>query len=572
MLIRQASTAILAAVAVLASARNVSALDVYSAWSASVGKIYDNDETAFCEHTSSVSAGIFSVNAKFRRRGTDGNVVAANPVAPLAQLSIKMQCMNPLGVVVSSPESAFGNTATLSCPAASAGVYIKCRIRSQDSKPFTYGAGGEGAGLRGDPCGNGIASIGPSDSDSYPHPYKGQVTGQRGSGLFGDPLSEMTFANKADHRVFASPLMTHANVYGTDMGFMFYYGGSLWAGYGDTWDVGWDGDDFPWKRGSVLFSTKDLTPANGLTLDSFESATFFGNVYAREVVPSCHNQLLCPEASAIPTAGFGLRDAGVGRRFLWFNSIAWWLPFISNGAGLAWEDGNEFKRPDTSPWPIPGKEPPRWTGTSHFGAGAIYQDRFDGYIYFFGVTAYAPNTPVRLARVKATFASVMDRSVYQYWDGAIWKTEADTAPKWPSEPGTFLGAADIIKPEENVGPEFSVAFDAYANRYIMLIVHDRGNASKARVQLWQSKAITGPWEKVTGGAQQWLPNTSMVGGQYPGGFFWFYGPYTSEQTMVDAGKNVYYQLSEWNGLPGTKPYNTGLWGFRVNRHTSPNCQ
>ena len=56
--------------------------------------------------------------------------------------------------------------------------------------------------------------------------YKGQVTGYR---------SEMNFRSMVANKRFNQSLMTTAQVHGTDLGYMFYQGGKLWAGYGDTW-------------------------------------------------------------------------------------------------------------------------------------------------------------------------------------------------------------------------------------------------------------------------------------------------------------------------------------------------
>jgi hypothetical protein len=320
------------------------------------------------------------------------------------------------------------------------------------------------------------------------------------------------------------------------------------------------------NRGSVLFSTSDLNAAdaNGLTFSSFHGAG--APNYAIEAVPCCHNQLFCDEISAIGTAGFGLREGANTYRVLWFNAIASWFPtFVTKVATVSWSiNGGNFVRTDSAA----GTLVPKWSNTSSFGAGAVYQDRLAGYLYFFGQRPYqtAPN-PIRLARVESKFASVIDRSKYEYWSGSAWvKNTVD--PMAPSELSAFGAAADIIPASANPGPEFSVAFDAYANRYILLFETNRWSNTEA-VELWQSSSLTGPWSKVTNGATR-LPRAATSGGTWSP-YNFFYGPYMSEQLMQGGGQSIYYQMSEWNGLPGFRPYNTGLWTFNVNRTATPGC-
>ena len=162
---------------------------------------------------------------------------------------------------------------------------------------------------------------------------------------------------------------------------------------------------------------------------------------------------------------------------------------------------------------------------------------------------------------------MLDRTKYEYWSGSNWVKNA-ASPMAPSEGNYFGAAADIIPTSANAGPEFSVAFDAYANRYIMMLVHNRWAAGTA-VELWQAANITGPWTKVTNGASN-LPNANTAGGQWlPYDFF--YGPYTSEHIMRNGGQNIYFQLSEWNGLFAARPYNVGLWTFNIDRTLTTSC-
>ena len=77
------------------------------------------------------------------------------------------------------------------------------------------------------------------------------------------------------------------------------------------------------------------------------------------------------------------------------------------------------------------------------------------------------------------------------------------------------------------------------------------------------------WTRLTNGANR-LPNAATAGGTWSP-YNFFYGPYTSEQLMTGGGQSVYFQLSEWNGIPGFRPYNVGLWTFNVNRGLVGGC-
>jgi hypothetical protein len=536
------------------------ALAVDSAWSSGAAKILPTDETVACAYDVFSVGGLFTVKGKLRKYATDGTLVQDNYTDATTKVAAKMQCMDVTTGVYTSPASAtgaFGNTSTISCPANGYGMFVKCQIRSTDPAPmpFVY----QGGNISGDPCGNGISGIIPVPGS--PNSFKGQVSGQKGA--TGEPVSEMNYHVSAGDKVFNSPLMTTAQVYGTDMGFTFWSGGSLWSGYGDTWaDKFWNPFLAPQKRGSVLFKSQDLDPTDGLQLTSFEGTSF-----AKEIIPCCHNVLFCDEVTAIATAGFGLHEGSSTYRILWFDAIASWFPFTSKVASMAWSvNGSNFARADQTP--PTAAVPPKWSNTSNFGAGTVWHDRLGGYVYLFGQRPYIANAPIRLARVPAKFASIMDQTKYEYWSGSAWVHDA-FFPLAPSE-GTYFGAAaNLIPATENPGPEFSVAFDTYSNRFIMLVVKDR-ETTTAATHLWQSASVTGPWTQVTTGAST-LANAAMTGGTVAAPYPYFYGPYTSEQLMPGGGQSVYYQLSEWNGANAVKPYNTGLWGFNVTRTLTPHC-
>jgi hypothetical protein len=540
-----------------------------SIWSAGVGKILPSDEAVWCGYNVYSNNNLFTVRVNLQKRGTDGALITNDYTDGNTKLKAKMQCLDVFTGNVTAPASAqatanWVDNATINCPANGYGVFIRCQVQASENNPAIVYSGV----LGGDPCGNGVSGITIPSGQSA---YKGQITGQS---------SNLNFRSVANNAIFNSSVMTQSKVFGTDLGFMFYANGWLWAGYGDTWaEHDWKFWESPYKRGSILFSTHDLDPSvGGLTFSSWDGHPGF----AVEEVVSCHNSPLpCKEATAIATAGFALREGTTQYRILWFDSIRTWIPtFTSNTATLAWSSKtgsgayNAFKRADNDPAPVAGKIVPQWTDTSHFGAGAIVHDRYSGWIYLFGQQPYRANMPIRLARVPAKFASVMDRTKYEYWNGATWVSN----PLFPMAPSEVLGlgslgpAADIIKPNVNAGPEFSVFWDAYADRYLMLLVANRATPSQ-QTQLWQSRQVTGPWAQVTSGASA-LPSTSTPGGVSPP-YDFFYGPYSSEHINRGGGRNIYFQLSEWDNLfPNLlshDPYNVGLWGFDITRTATDKC-
>jgi len=547
---------LLTACAALSFATSAYAVD--SIWSNGVGKILPSDENVWCSYSVSTVGGLYTLNAKFQKRGSTGALITDNYTDATTKLMVKMQCKNlstgGYGAPISS--GTFANTAQIQCPTNTVGDFVRCQIRSTDTNPFVYGNGT----YNGDPCGDGILQI--SLPAGASNGFKGQVSGQ---------VSELNFRSFVNNALFNQSLMTSAQVHGTDMGFTFYAAGKLWAGYGDTWSNTQMTSVSPtYLRGSVLFSGQDLDPsdANGLTFSSYVNN---GNPnFAKEVVPCCHNNPNCNEVSAIPTAGFGIKDGANNYKVLWFDGIASWFPFTSRVASLAWSvNDGPWSRADQA-FPFTG---PRWEDNTHFGAGAIYHDKFGGsdmlggMIYFFGQQPYRFNAPIRLARVKADFASIMDRTKYQYWNGTAWDSNP-FFPLAPAQVGYYPSTADVIPASANAGPEFSVAFNGYTNRYMMLLVANRWT-NNAAVQLWESKNLTGPWSKITSGAGN-LPNANTPGGQWSP-YNFFYGPYTNQQLNRAGGQNVYFQMSEWNGIPGFRPYNTGLWTFNVSRKQTTNC-
>jgi hypothetical protein len=179
---------------------------------------------------------------------------------------------------------------------------------------------------------------------------------------------------------------------------------------------------------------------------------------------------------------------------------------------------------------------------------------------------------VRLARVQARFDYIVDRSQYQYWNGLTWVQDvnADMLEAVPQAQGGLWGSsADLISATVATQPrsEISVAFDSYANRFVMMLT----NVARAQVELWQAPAVTGPWSWVAVNGQ--LPNYN--GFTFDGSGAIVYSPFTSDQVLSNGGGDVYFLLSELsagnNQPPPSNLYNVGLWHYAVTRAITPFC-
>jgi hypothetical protein len=351
-------------------------------------------------------------------------------------------------------------------------------------------------------------------------------------------------------------------VMGTDLGFQFLAQGRMYIGFGDTWENELSVPGPNGYRGNVLSYTHDFDPAddNGIAIEGWEVAPDRPSV-AREVIHSVHDQSGSTEFTAIGAAGFGLSEGTSHYRFLWFAAIKQWDPFTNNESTLAWsKDGGSFTRGDQAP----SAHPPRWPFETYFGPGATWVDREHGYVYFFGVRTYQAGFPVRLARVRATRAAVLDHLQYEYWTGSTWQ-HPDPKDEYAlvrlADP-----AANLIpgSSTQNNRPEISVAYNPYVGRFIMMLQNDATpfkDEAETELQLWQAEAIEGPWTRVNTGDQLTLPAHH-------------YGPYMSEQTFSEGGRDVSFALSEWNLLPLSlgQPYVVGLWSMRLERGVRAGCE
>ncbi|HMI92617.1 MAG TPA: DUF4185 domain-containing protein [Polyangiales bacterium] len=513
-------------------------------WSSRVGRVGSDDRTLWC--TPAIDPATASeparVTSDLQLVSLDGALEDGVTASEVAQ-RVRVQCFEHADL--SGPSTTVtgswsideqGDRSAARCPMARPhAAFARCQLAAASKPPFVYA---------GSACGDGASGL------------KGKpvLHGQ----LIGDHY-ELPGGTKP---LFNDTGAQGGRVVGTDLGYQFLAQGRMYIGFGDTWENDLTAPGPGGFRGSVLANTRDFDPSdgNGIAIEGWDVAPDRPN-FAREVIPCPHDQSGNTEFTAIGTSGFGLTEAGVGYRFLWFAAIKTWDPFFSNDSTLAWSrNGEAFERGDRAT----GVHPPRWPYESHFGPAAIWVDREQGYVYFIGVRTYAREQPLRLARVRATLAAVFDHMQYEYWTGSVWQ-KPDPADEYALARSADT-AADLIPgtATQSTRPEISVAYNPFIGRFIMMVQNDPDpftNEPRSFFQLWQAQKIEGPWTVVSTGDNLMLASTH-------------YGAYLSEQSFAAGGRDVYFALSDWNLQPLVlgQPYVVGLWSMELERSVLPGCE
>jgi Domain of unknown function (DUF4185) len=514
----------------------------HSAWSGRVGVVGEDDTTLWCT-TAVLAAGYegaaAAVDGQLDRVALDGARQAGVGTPQVAQ-RVSLRCFadaarsGPSTLVTSAwSVDDQQDRVRAQCPDSHPfGALAQCQIAAEGKPPLVYA---------GPSCGDGVSAV----------VDKPTVHGQ----LIGDHY-ELSTPGK--------PLFNNtgkAAVMGSDLGFQFLAQGRMYVGFGDTWENEASLPGANGFRGSVLAYTKDFDPKddNGIELEGWETSPERPEI-ATEVIRSPHDQTGATEFTAIAAAGFGLTEGSDHYRFLWFAAIKQWDPLTTNESTLAWsKNGAPFTRGDRAP----DAHPARWPFKTFFGPGAAWVDREQGYVYFFGVRTYQPAAPVRLSRVRATVAAVLDHLQYEYWTGSAWQR-----PDPEDEYALAMlddSAADLVpgNAQQNNRPEISVAYNPYLGRFIMMLHNDATpfkDEAQTYLELWESETPQGPWKRADGGDQLTLPAH-------------LYGPYMSEQTQSEGGRAVYFALSAWNLQPLSRgqPYVVGLWSLNLERKLRPGC-
>lgn len=294
------------------------------------------------------------------------------------------------------------------------------------------------------------------------------------------------------------------DVYGTDLGNMFWHEGELYMVFGDTFGEGGLHENARNWRSQTLARLGRPNPEQGLCIESMITGA---NGAAKELIPS--RKIEGEETTVVPTHGISMG----GRMYLHYSSIRSW----GGGTGQ-WDVGHSgFAYSDDSgeSWTVPqdAVSPPD-TG---FEQVALVQQ--SGRVYMFGIPGGRFGS-VRLRRVHE--GDLLNLQAYEYWNGSDWVTEQREA---------------IMIVPGPVG-EFSVAWNALHDQWMMLYF----NIERRAVMLRMASQLTGPWSE---------GQIVVTAQQFPG----LYAPYIVPVSGI--GEDVYYTLSLW------EPYNVFLMHLRL---------
>jgi hypothetical protein len=284
------------------------------------------------------------------------------------------------------------------------------------------------------------------------------------------------------------------DVYGADLGHMFFYKGHIWLTFGDTFGAPAAADFFSvphqdWRSNTMAWLPLSQDPRRGL---------YFGGMitdtpgHAKELLPSL--KIPGVEQTVIPTYGVGFSD----RMFLHYMSVkSYGAPghWTLNYSGIAYseDDGNTWTEPADA----------RWPGDSNFGQVAFVEQA--GYLYLFGIPG-GRYGGLQLARVRPP--QILDLDAYVYWDGGTWQAD--------------IGNAATIVPAP-VG-ELSVRWNSYYRRWLMMYLND----PVGEIVLRSARTLTGPW------SQETVVTTAQ---QYPE----LYAPYITP--LWNDGPDIYFNMS-----------------------------
>lgn len=288
------------------------------------------------------------------------------------------------------------------------------------------------------------------------------------------------------------------DVYGTDLGHMFWHRDRLYMVFGDTFGEGSRHRGRNW-RSNVLarLSAPDLA-TDVLRIESMVTGA---DGFARELIPSQKKDGV--EKTVIPTNGVSTGQ----RMFLHYMSVRKW-----HGAGY-WDVGHSglaYSDDDGETWAV--SERAVWPSGVGFEQVAFV--RHERHVYSFGIPG-GRHGGVRLRRVEED--RVLEPAAYEYWSGSRWVEAPDEARMVVPAP---------------VG-ELSVAWNVRYRRWMMMYLDPERNA----VMLRFSPDLTGPWSAA---------QVAVSGGEHPG----LYAPYIVP--VQDIGSDIWFTMSKWG------PYNVFL--------------
>lgn len=294
------------------------------------------------------------------------------------------------------------------------------------------------------------------------------------------------------------------DIYGTDLGHMFWHKDALYMVFGDTFGARGLFRRKNW-RSNTMARIADPDPRSGLPIEAMISGA---DGKAKELLHS--RKVDGDEMTVIPTYGISVD----GRMYLHYMSVRHW------GEPGHWNVGHSgfaYSDDDGQNWTVPSEAVQR----EATGFEQVAFVRESNTLYTFGIPE-GRFGGVSLRRVVPEH--ILQADAYEYWDGSNWVSE--------------LGAAKTIVPAP-VG-ELSVAWSKAHDCWLMMYL----DPDKGSVMLRAARQVTGPWS-----------NAHVVASseKYPG----LYAPYIVPGTEIDG--ELYYTMSQW------EPYNVFLMRTALER-------
>ncbi len=497
-----------------------------SSWGTYVGYDESDNGYVFCTPDKIISADL-SIDGKayvftyFRRVRSDGSA-SYDVTSSVAANRTRLQCYSNRSftgtptVVVSSASGDPQDSSWSHCPADKPyGANAECRIELTGAVPQTAGYDAPFVYF-GTACGDGITGA--------------------SAALFGQETGNVSIGGRVSGGMAMTPpflqvndTLAQAGIIGADLGNPFFSNFHMYYAFGDTNGM----------LGQFAHSTLAASSYTGgfgtVPFTSWLGAS--SDHIADQVIPPGPNE----SYGAIPSGGFSITEDGHNYKYLWLMSVLGWQPVlhVSRGSIAYSVDDGPWQRLDAS-YPS-GKY---WAQSSNFTNVGVYHQIVGpgaGYVYIYGIQADGnmgnSNSGVKLMRVKATHASITDPTKYEYWTGTQFLANAESS------------AAYVVDPSHHVR-ELSIAYDSYANRYIMMFMHANGYDSY--IELLQSPSLTGPWTLVTNQLPFRLGN---------------YAPMVHDRMLGAQGATLTYLMSEMS----MATYNVGQYLGSISRSTKPYC-
>lgn len=330
----------------------------------------------------------------------------------------------------------------------------------------------------------------------------------------------------------------------TDFGNMWDAGnGSVWAIFGDNFNN--SGGD--WLSNAIAITTdKDLS--DGLYYDSMLWDR--GTNKRKEIIDPTSGEITC-----IPTGGFSVQTVVGRRQYVSYMSVKQWSVggiadnWACNHSEIVYSD--DFGQTWT-------KSGVKWSGDGGFVQVAFVVR--DDTVYMWGTPA-GRFGQVRVARVPAK--KVLDKSAWEYWDGALWVNDESRAA--PVTSGTVS--------------EMTVRYNTYFKRYMMmyLSVNQRKlvfrDASDPQGDWSQEKIVTNgtygpsihPW--FCDGKDLWFVSSSVTSNPGKSYDTWHIFLYHSKLHADPQGFNMVWEAG-FENEPDKPLSNLTLWDVNTSALTS----